>query len=420
MLSASHKYNNQLPRWRKLTILFPLIFIILFILSFSFPHEIIPDIGKYTTAFFEIISSWFAEKVLRLSGKYSKQIVSDSTLFYVNTLVITIISFASSVIYIFLEKGRTNYIQLRRFLIIICRYYLSIQLLVYGFSKIFKAQFYLPEPNTLFTTVGHTPRDLLYWTVMGTSRAYNIFMGTTELLAACLLFFRRTTFPGSLLCFGIFLNVIAINFSFDISVKIYSCFLMFLTLVILSSYKAQLWQIISQNNYKPQPKPHSSSPRAIMIIKAIIILYIFTDALLPYARAGSFNDDNVSRPVFHGAYNVKNFKWNNILNTPDLQDSIRWKRIFIHREGYFIIEFMNEEMKDFRLNLDRENKIMKITDYDSSSIELKYIDVNNALQQLHGNIKGNSFDVELEKILLEQLPLLQNEFHWTIDEINDK
>ena len=39
-------------------------------------------------------------------------------------------------------------------------WFLALQLLQYGFDKVFKHQFYLPEPNTLYTPLGLLPPDL--------------------------------------------------------------------------------------------------------------------------------------------------------------------------------------------------------------------------------------------------------------------
>ena len=103
---------------------------------------------------------------------------------------------------------------------------LAFFLLRYGFDKLFKHQFYLPEPNTLYTPVGLLSKDILFWTSMGTSHSYNVFMGLIEIIPAFLLFFKRTRMLGGLISFAVLLNVLMINIGFDITVKILSSFLL--------------------------------------------------------------------------------------------------------------------------------------------------------------------------------------------------
>src|SRR5205085_9499653 len=109
-------------------------------------------------------------------------------------------------------------------------YYLCLQLLKYGVDKIFKNQFYLPEPNTLFTPAGMLDKDILYWSTMGTSYGYNIFLGSLEIAAALFILIKRTRLIGLLLSLGILINVTEVNFGFDISVKLFSLFLLFFNL----------------------------------------------------------------------------------------------------------------------------------------------------------------------------------------------
>lgn len=68
----------------------------------------------------------------------------------------------------------------------------------------------------------------LLWTFMGFSRAYCIFAGAAECLGGALLFFRRTTLLGAVLLLGVLGNVVLLNFCYDVPVKLFSTFLLFL------------------------------------------------------------------------------------------------------------------------------------------------------------------------------------------------
>jgi uncharacterized membrane protein YphA (DoxX/SURF4 family) len=219
MIQLIQQYNFIIKSWllRVITL-----FVIGFIISFSFPHYYIPDIGKWFSPFFEALAQWSAQNIFNISPSYPTILVSDSLGFYVNAFNVLVISIIIGTIWNILGNSKNNQ-QLLYFLFIIIRYYLAMQMLAYGWSKVFKWQFYIPEPNLLFTPLGQLSHDILYWSTMGMSRGYVMFAGILEVLVAILLIFRRTRLLAALIGIGIMTNIVAINFGFNISVvSIYS------------------------------------------------------------------------------------------------------------------------------------------------------------------------------------------------------
>ena len=73
----------------------------------------------------------------------------------------------------------------------------------------------------------------LAWSFVGYSSAYSAFTGWGEIIGGGLLFFRRTTTFGALLSMVVIGNIVAINFCYDVPVKLYSS-----TLFIMSVFLA--------------------------------------------------------------------------------------------------------------------------------------------------------------------------------------
>jgi uncharacterized membrane protein YphA (DoxX/SURF4 family) len=394
-------------------------FVLLFILSFSFDHEFIPDAGSYFSSYFEQLAAWSGKTFFNFGEKTVYKIESDTTGFYLNAFNLFIISLLIAIVGSFTDKKRANYQQLAYWFFVLIRFYLAMQLFSYGFNKIFKWQFYLPEPNTLYTTVGNTPRDLLYWSSMGTSRFYVVFSGMMELIAAALLLFRRTYIAGALTALMVMLNVLMINFGFDISVKLYSLFLVLLCLILLIPESKRLFDFffsrkpVSLEKWKPEFSKRNS--RILMVVKTMIIAAILLDPLSLYFRTKNFNDDLAPRPVLHGAYDVTLFVKNSDTLLPLLTDTKRWKRIFIHRRGYLITQLMNDEMSDYNLYVDTTRKKLMMENA-NERLYLNYTMKNDSILLVDGNFFGDTLNLELKKIDLKKLPLLQNEFHWTIDQ----
>lgn len=397
-------------------------YVLLFISSFSFPHAILPDIGKWFSPFYEKLAAFTGSHIFHLSKPYSAELISDSTGMYLHAFNLIFISAVIAIAWFYSDRQKKNEMQLVYGLQLIIRYYLALQLLNYGFNKIFKWQFYLPEPNTLFTSVGETHRDLLYWTSMGSSYTYTFFSGLIEVLAASLLLFRRTKLFGALIAIGIMVNVLMINIGFDISVKLYSAFLILLCCILIAPDAKRLFRFfftneaIAKNNYVPS-FVNGKFKTLYRSLKTLVLLLFFSDTLFIYFASGNFNDDKAVRPPLHGAYEVSVFVLDGDTLAPLQTDQLRWKRVFVHRRNYFIVQNMQDGMQDYILENDTAKQILLLTDYDGKQKGFFHYDkLSGDANTFSGRIGMHKLEMELKKIDLKNLPLLQDEFGWTVDE----
>jgi hypothetical protein len=348
-------------------------------------------------------------------------LISDSSLFYINAFNILIASIALAFMWGVVFKKIRSHNQLLYWFTAGVRYYLALQLFIYGFSKVFKSQFYLPEPNILYTKLGEVPKDLLYWSTMGVSRSYSIFLGLSEVVAAILLLFRRTSLAGAFISAFILVNVAAINFAYDISVKLLSCFLLLLSLFLLILHGKRIWLFFTG---KPVPAPKNYTPvfvsaparRTYFFIKTLLIAVILLEGLWIYISTRRFNDNMVPRPLLHGAYKVDAFILNGDTLAPLLTDSIRWKRVFFHRQGYFITEKMNDEMVDYKMEYDPSHQDIYITPARAgTSLKLSWQQPDSTTLLLEGNTGVNKLKLVLHPLNWQQLPVLKKEFNWSVD-----
>ncbi|MCZ4408390.1 hypothetical protein O3Q51_06195 [Cryomorphaceae bacterium 1068] len=290
---------------------------------------------------------------------------------------------------------------------IVLTYFLAFVLLNYGVDKVFKAQFYLPEPNILFTPFGMLDKDILYWSTMGISYEYNLFLGWAEVLAAMLLLVRKTRVIGLILALGILVNVVAVNFSFDISVKALSLLLLLISVVLLAPFARSFLAVFSyQENAKltelPTLPSDWNSSKIQVIAKVIIIGIALIQSILPFWQNGVYNDDLAERPFLHGAYEVTDS------SDPNL------KMIFIHRDGYLIFQDNDFRMKDYKLEIDPIEKSMNLIDYNREENILHYT-YNGTTGELRIANGSNSFYAISESVNWRELPALKPQMHLSID-----
>lgn len=236
-------------------------------------------------------------------------------------------------------------------------WYLSLQLMRYGANKLFKHQFYLPEPNILFTRVGNLDRDILYWTSMGTSYEYNVFMGIIEILPAVLLLIPRFRFVGLLVSVGVFTNVLAVNIGFDITVKCFSGFLLFLSVFGLLPYKDKIMFLFGFQAKEMELQQLKTTKHTASFLKRFIsifaVFFIFAETLYSYVQSGNFNDDKAPRPFLHGAYK----------SIEPITHPKQLAYVFIHRRGYLIFQNASEKQSDYLLQVVPKQHLFILTDY---------------------------------------------------------
>lgn len=370
--------------------------------------------SNLTQFFFEdiifFITSYF-ENIYVINPEIS----SDSTTLYLLFFILFFIAIILVSTFSFFTFWTKHQGRIFEIIQLILAYYIVAIMLRYGFDKIFKAQFYLPEPNTLYTPFGMLDKDILYWSTMGTSYTYNIFMGLIEVIPALMLLYKKTRSLGLFMLLGVLINVVFVNFGFDISVKLFSSFMLLITFLLLTPSFKKVFQFFVLN--KPTSLPYLTGKKLItskatrLLLKAVIILFFFTESLLPYIKSGQYNDDNIPRNYLHGAYEVLS------IDAEVTKENLAGlKRFFIHRHNYFIFQYEDDTLEDFYLEVNPIQNQFILTNYEGKTIELQY-----KYSETSKRLEIKSVDlgwVIYSKVLpWRSLPLMQPLFHWTVDEI---
>ena len=381
------------------------VFCTLFILTFEFTYSIFPSFYQLVNPIFELLVSASGTLFFGLNEGFSPVISSDSLGLYVHVFNLFLVSLG---FVCFLEVlPISKEVNLRPYLLKLLTYYLSLQLLIYGLDKVFKAQFFLPEPNTLFTPLKDISRDLLYWSALGSSRSYSLFLGMAEVSTALFLLFHKTRLIGIVFGVGIMTNVVAVNFGFDISVKVYSLFLLSGFLVLASPYFDFLNQVFIHKKATNFPKESElvliNNPKLKSGIKWTVILLFIAEGFFPFVATQNFNDDHFPRPKFHGAYQI-------------LNPESGVENVFVHRKGYLIFKNMKDEFQDFRMEIDSVNSKILVFDYENKiHSTLKYEEERGELISVLGEINEQGIYYQLKKLNLENSVLMEHDFHWTVE-----
>lgn len=390
---------------------FSFLFSFLFIITLPFPYLILPKVGQVLSPLFEGLVQFSGPLLFSLDAKSYTALISDSSGLYVHLFNIAIIAVAIGFTWTALWGNRLLP-QLSYGLEVLSSYFLSLQLLIYGFNKVFKYQFYFPEPNLLYTRLGELSKDILFWSSMGTSYSYSVFGGLIEILPAVLLLFRKTRVLGTTIALAMLANVVMINIGFDISVKIFSLFLLWLSTLLLVPYLPALARFFKGKpaQLTPQHIPTLSTKGQVLtyaIGKPLVVGLIFFEALFPYFQSGVFNGDKAPRHHLVGSYKVTEFKPSSE-GTPVLNI----KRFHIHSQGYLIMEFDDGEMIDYKLDFQPSGQLQLTASSSGATVNYQYSwDPKEWLIEL----KSHYHQIKAKKIDISQLPIYDTDSHWTID-----
>lgn len=295
------------------------------------------------------------------------------------------------------------------FLLQVITAYLALQLLRYGYAKLVKTQFYLPEPNTLYTPLGGLSRDLAFWSVIGTSPMYNLITGVLECLAGLGLLFKRTHRMALLLSLGIFAQVLLVNISFDISVKVFAAMLFLITWLLMMPWLRPLWQLLSERSLTALPKTPDSIDeplkKPLLFFRIFLACMLLTELGLFASSTGWTADDERPRPPLHGAYAVR----------PPKKGKAKFSHFFFHRRHYLILRTTDGQDRSYPVRVDTISQHFywedSVGEWKRGAYRWHLADQTLSLKP------APQADSLVGQVLpWRDLPLLKQSIHWTIDQ----
>lgn len=225
-------------------LVFRFLFVYAFLYYLPFPLTLVAKEGvasKLWARAEEPVVLWIARHVFRATREIRTGFETgsgDTTYDWFRVGALVLVAALAAIAWWARERG--EHPRLAAALRVYVRYAVGSALVAYGMYKLIPVQFPAPAPERLVQTLGELSPMGFLWTFMGHSPAYNAFAGTGELVGGLLLFFRRTTMLGALVVAGVMANVVALNFTYDVPVKLYSSHLLLSAVLLLAPDASRL------------------------------------------------------------------------------------------------------------------------------------------------------------------------------------
>jgi uncharacterized membrane protein YphA (DoxX/SURF4 family) len=409
------------PHWSQAALVsFRFLFLYFILYIFPFPFGIMPGINLLFQPVSDLqwtVNKYFADSVLHLSYQPldGANGSGDTTLHYISFFACLSLSVIGMMVWSVIDRRRVEYKTMLYWLLVLIRFYLAFILIRYGLIKIFYLQFSFPSTYRLLQTYGESSPMGLLWTFMGYSYAYNVFTGLGEIIGGSLLLFRRTKLLGALITIAVMSNVVILNFTFDVPVKLFSTHLLIMSIFITAPYLKRLCNFFIFNSaIEPiAPVQHFKWKRMYLAGKVLFIgLIIITDAISVSEQmhhVSKVQSDDI--PSLQGEYEVKTFILNGQTISPDTLQTQRWKKIVLNPKTT-MIHYMDSASSAWYLNANVDHSRIIIHSRDLRTTGSFRTEMKDTVLTLEGMLDQNNLKVICYKKAEGSFLLVNRGFHW--------
>jgi hypothetical protein len=420
------------PLWRKIIFRFFFIYLALYMAPWTWLDSI-PGMDFLTRYYYQVVD-WAVNTANANFFHVRKQLVpingsGDTSYGWAQTWLYLSLSVIGCLVWTLADRRRKDYRILNYWLCTFTRYYLALFAFLYGIIKLFALQMPFPNLSQLATPLGDFLPMRLSWMFLGYSAPYQVFSGVMEVLVGVLLLYRRTTTLGVLVATAVFTNIMMLNLSYDIPVKLFSIHLVVFSLFLLANEFDRVACFFVLNRpaaacrvYQfPFSKKWMRASRVVLKI-AFILLAVAWQFYQTQGRYKRFKTMTVSeaKPIKKGLYDVTVFSINRDTIPQSSPDPLRWQDFIIdntlggsmktsdtsfrhiYKRAYFAYV---PDTVQHRINFKNSSFSSEII----ASLAYDLPDSNTV--RLWGRFKKDSLYVELKRSL-RTFQLAEKQFHW--------
>jgi hypothetical protein len=394
-------------------------YLILYILPFplgSLPYT--DALAAPYTMLWNTLVTWVGRHVLKLDHEIVIAFngSGDRTYDYVQVLCVLVLALAAAAVWSLLDRRRKSYPRLYQWLRVFVRIYLGTVMIGYGAAKVIVSQFAHPPLDRLLQPFGDASPMGLLWTFMGASEPYTVFTGAAEMLGGVLLFARRTAALGALVCVGVLLNVVVLNFSYDVPVKLFSAHLLAMAVFLAAPEFRRLANVFLLNRTAEPAVIRPLFERERLNRAALVLRMLFLVAVVGLSLYQSYETRKATsvRSPLYGVWEVEEFSTGGEIRPPLVTDETRWRRVVFDRPGLLAVQTMSESRQRFALELDAEKKTLSLTKRDDPNWKtvFTYEQPEPERLTLAGDLEGRPVRAKLRRADQSKFLLTGRGFHW--------
>jgi hypothetical protein len=255
---------------------------------------------------------------------------------YINLILLFGGAIIGGGIWTLLDKKSIQYSKLYYWIRVLARYRLAYGMVGWGLKKAFPMQMVYPTVGMLNTPFIDFAEKKLYWSHVGVSFEYTVFLGFAEILPGLLLLNRNTSVLGAALAAVVTFNICIANHAYDAGVAVPAAYFAIIGIFIAWYDLPKIWNLVV--NEKDVLQPYRFNPVFTEKWQKYLVngvKWTFNFLFVPVAAGlwayGFFNGNNYNIPSTpglaqtKGLYHVTEFRLNDKVLPYNPADSIRWQ-----------------------------------------------------------------------------------------------
>lgn len=386
------------------------------------PKLDIPSLGELTPMLPMVL--WTAKHVFGYEQAvvYQGSGSGDKVFDWVQVFCLLAIAFAATLAWSLIDRRRTHYETLHKWLRLFLRFAVAGQLLAYGIVKVFPLQMAFPYLRKLVERYGDFSPMGVLWASVGASPAYEMFVGGAEVLAGLLLMVPATSMLGALICLIDMIEVFVLNMTYDVPVKLFSFHMILMAVFLLIPDRRRLIHFSFRECAVPGPdvRPLFTTERAnrLALITQIVFGLLLVSGDLENIRENwsKFGGGAPKSPLY-GIWNIDEMRIDGVVRSPLLTDYDRWRRVIFESPKVMSFQRMDDSIEGLTAAVDEKKTTLALSKPKDKNWKGQLVFQRQGIDRmtLDGQMGPHKMRMQLSRMDRSKFLLVNRGFHWVQD-----
>ncbi|MGY0497645.1 hypothetical protein ACWZHB_04010 [Nocardia sp. FBN12] len=396
--------------------------------TFGLPQATVTEVAKWTAL--HPLTDWVGAQVFDVPIDYAVTGSGDTAAKWAAVLTLVLVGIPVTVAWSVLDRRRPNYARLYEWFRLLLRMSLASALFLYGLIKVLPTQMSF-NLERLVEPFGNMSPMAVLWAQSSLSEPYEMALGAAEVVAALLLVLPLTAGIGSVLAVVVALQVLLMNLSFDVPVKLFALQLFLYATVLAAPDIVRLVRaLLGRAVESRKSTPLLTTPRGNRILLAAqVLMGIWLLCAMTVEAYDGWHTYGNARPKspLYGIWNVTEYSVAGE-QKPALVDfrespttsaipnlTERFRRIIFDIPQGMTVQRLDDSLLSFPARIDTDQHtitLSKDTAHQWKLATFSYVQPQSDRLILEGTLGGRPVRMQLDQVDLSQYPAVSRGFHW--------
>ncbi|MFC8385770.1 DoxX family protein [Nocardia sp. NPDC057272] len=392
------------------------------------PQEMVSEVAEWMAL--HPLTDWVGTQIFDVPIDYTVTGSGDTAAKWVAVFTLLLVAVPVTAVWSVLDRRRPNYTRLYEWFRLLLRISLASALLLYGMIKVLPSQMSF-NLERLVEPFGHMSPMAVLWAQSSLSEPYEMALGAAEVVAALLLILPVTAGIGSVLAVIVALQVLLMNLTFDVPVKLFALQLFLYATVLAAPDVIRVGRaLLGRAVVARTSTPLLSTARGNRILLTVQVLMgvwlLGATTVEAYDGWHTYGNARPKSPLY-GIWNVTEYSIAGE-QVPALVDfreapsssgmpsaTERFRRIIFDIPQGMTVQRLDDSLVSFPARVDTDQHtitLSKDTGHQWKLATFSYAQPQSDRLILEGVLGGRPVRMQLDQVDLAQFPAVSRGFHW--------